>query len=805
MRKARHNVIQGIGLAAGLFATASLVPAMAQELSKDEAAAQKAVTDQWKMLDTYCGKCHNATDWAGGVAFDILTPDGIPTDADTWEHVVVKLRGRLMPPPGQPQPPQKDVTGFISSLEHYLDAASAGHTDPGRVVLHRLNRTEYAHAVKDLLALDIDATAYLPKDDTSGGFDNVADVLKVSPTFLDQYILAARELSMEAVGRAAPKEERAVYEAPDDAEQAIHVDGLPLGTRGGMLVSHYFPADAQYEFNLSVAGRNLSVKNTVIMTIDGKRVFEKDLGGAEDQNDVDLKQAAAQGAIANRFKHIKLSVPAGEHKIGITFLAGSRAIEEDFLAPYDPLAGLASPAIREVEILGPYNATGVGDTASRRKIFICQPGDAAAEGPCAKTILSTIATKAYRRPVTDEDMAPLMAFYEAGRKGGTFDEGIQRGIMAILASPKFLYRGAEPPKDAKPGDVYRISDYELASRLSFFLWSTLPDDRLRSLAGEGKLHDPVVLKAEVKRMLADPRAHSLVTNFAFKWLKVDNLATLEQPLPAIFPTWDGALRRAFSEEMDHFIGSVLDEDRSVLELLTSRYTWVNERLAKHYGIDNVQGDQFRKVELKDPNRWGLLGKGAVLLVSSYPNRTSPVLRGNYVLENLTGTPPEAPPAGVNTALSQETDRGVLTVRQVLEIHRASPSCNACHGIMDPLGISLENFDAIGHWRQYDALSAGVIDSSGLSAGGVPLNGPSDLRAWLMAQPEQFVQTMTEKLMTYALGRTVKYYDMPTVRRIVAEAEKDDYRFSDLVNGIIASDAFQKARVPDAPVQEARAQ
>ena len=760
---------------------------------------------RWTMLGDYCEKCHNATDWAGGIAYDTMTPQDIATDAKIWEAAVRKLRGRMMPPPGEKQPDQATIDSFVAKMEHDLDAAGAAQPDPGEVALHRLNRTEYARAVEDLLGLKIDATALLPKDVKSDGFDNVANVLTVSPTFLDQYITAARQVAVQAVGNPAAKRMSRSYRA-SGANQSLHIEGLPLGTRGGMVIEHEFPADGEYEINLDVfisLSSNLGYiggldqEHKIVVTLDDAKIFEGQLGGAADLKIADQQSVQGVKEIRGRFQHIRATVTAGPHKIGATFIARTFAESDATLESFIPSAGMDRiPALGGLEVVGPSNPTGVADTPSRQRIFVCRPAHESDELPCAQRIVAELARHAFRRPVDDGDLAAPLRFYEMGRKGGNFDTGIETALVAILASPKFLYRAETVPADLAPGAAYRISDIELASRLSFFLWSRGPDEELLHIAEQNRLHDPQVLDAQVQRMLADERSKSLVTNFAFQWLQVDSINGVD-PDPSVYPNFDEDLRKAFRREIELFVDSILRQDRSVPELMTANYTFVNERLALHYGIANVRGSAFRRVTLADSSRWGLLGKGSVLMGTSYGNRTAPVLRGAWILENITGTPPKAPPPGVE-ALKENVPGGTaLTVRERMVQHRTQPSCNACHGIMDPLGLALENFDAIGKWQIKDRDSGTPIDSTGQLVNGTPLYGPSDLRKALIARPEQFVQTMTEKLMVFALGRSMEYRDMPAIRAIVRNAASENYRFFCLVKGIVNSEPFQMRRIPQA--------
>jgi hypothetical protein len=760
--------------------------------------------NKWGFFEEYCGKCHNSTDWAGGVAFDTMSPEHVGDDAKELEEAVRKLQGRLMPPPGKPQPDQQTVDGVIGWLTTKLDDAGSQHPNPGSVVIHRLNRTEYAREVKDLLALNIDAAALLPKDTKGeGGFDNIASVLKVSPSFLDQYIVAAHDVSVQAIGSNVASAAPTVYRSSPENGQDGHVEGLPLGTRGGMLVEHLFPADGDYTFNLNQGGSfgggyitGLDSKQTLIMTIDGEQVFEGSLGGPEDLKAADQKQAPAVKTIRARFENVHAHVKAGPHKIGLAFVARSTPESDDKLMPLGAFTGSIPriPGVLGFEVIGPAKPTGISDTPSRAKVFICHPQNESEELPCARQIIANLTRNAYRRPVSDVDVAGPLRFYKAAREKHGFEGGIQEALMAILASPKFLYRVEALPENVKPGTAYHIGDLELASRLSFFLWSQGPDEELLGIAANNQLHEPTVLAKEVRRMLADPRANALVYNFADQWLNVDEVDRIE-PDPSLFPQFDGPLRAAFKKETELFVGSVLRENQSVIRLLDGNYTFVNERLAREYDIPNVQGEQFRRVTLTDPNRWGLLGKGSFLMGTSYANRTSPVKRGAWILENITGTPPHAPPPGVEALKENADGFKAKTVRERMEAHRSNPSCNQCHGILDPLGFAFENYDAIGGWRSKDHETATLIDAGG-ELGGVQLRGPADVRKYLMQKPEQFALTFTEKLFEYSIGRGIDYADMPTVRAIVRDAAKDDYRFQSIVLGIVNSPSFQMQFVPE---------
>jgi cytochrome c5 len=748
------------------------------------------------LLDQYCVTCHNERLKTAGLMLDKMDLDRVADGAETWEKVIRKLRGGMMPPTGRPRPANEDNYKFVSWLESSLDRAGLAKPNPGRATIHRLNRTEYGNAIRDLLSLEIDVTELLPADDESNGFDNIADVLKLSPSLLEQYLSASRKISSLAVGNPSTPVVTQRYAMPPDISQEDHIEGLPLGTRGGMLIRHNFPLDGQYDFRVfllrNIVGymKGLEWPHQLEITIDGERVFIVPVGGDDDNKMSDANFAAAADTIDARLKS-RISVKAGPHDVGVAFIRKNSAEYDEPLEVHTRDHDLQNmngiPLIERMDITGPYEPTGPGDTPSRRKVFMCRPTGAADETACAKKILSTLARRAYRQPATDADIDLLMSFYQSARKTGNFESGVENGLAFLLTAPKFLFRTESDPVNVPPGGTYRVGDIELASRLSFFLWSSIPDDELLNVASQGKLKDPAVLDQQVKRMLADRRSDALVRNFAGQWLYLRNLQS-SKPDGHEFPNFDDNLRQSFRHETELFFESIMRENRSALDLLNANYTFVNERLARHYGIPNVYGSRFRRVTLTDQNRMGLLGQGSVLTVTSYPNRTSPVLRGKWILENILGTPPPPPPPNVPPLKENDDNSKPRSVRELMEEHRKNPACAGCHAVMDPLGFSLENFDGIGEWRTKD--QSGPIDASGQLADGTKVEGPVTLRQAVLKHPEQFVGTITEKLLTYALGRGLEYYDMPVVRGIVRDAARNDYKFSSLITGIVKSTPFQ---------------
>jgi hypothetical protein len=743
------------------------------------------------LVQKYCVSCHSDRLKTGGLSLQNVDPAAPAIDGELWEKVLQKLHGGMMPPQGMPRPDAATLETFVASLEAVLDRQAAGAPNAGHKPPHRLNRTEYGNAIRDLLDLDIDASSLLPADDESYGFDNIAGVLRISPSLLEQYLGAARKVSSLAVGTDKDVI-RLAFRVPPDDSQEDQVDGLPFGTRGGLSFPHTFPQDAEYEFSVflmrNIVGymTGLEFAHQLEISIDGERAFIAQVGGEEDNLASDKNMSETANAIDARLK-TRVKVKAGPRTVAVTFIKRNHAESDEPLQPHERHHDLQDmnglPQIDHVNLTGPFDATGPGDTPSRRRIFTCRPTAAADEAACARKVLSTLARRAYRRPVTADDLAPIMEQYEAGRKAGSFDSGIEHGLRLILANPKFLFR-VERAVD-KPGPV---SDLELASRLSFFLWSSVPDDALIDAATNGRLSTPAGLERQVTRMLADPKARALTDNFASQWLLLRNLRG-HVPTPGDFPNFDNELRQAFRRETELFFGSIVKENRSVLDLINADFTFVNDRLARHYGIPNVYGSNFRRVTLTNQARRGLLGQGSVLTVTSYPNRTSPVLRGKYILENILGTPPPAPPANVPALSDNEAGQEPKSLRERLELHRRTPSCASCHRVMDPLGFALENFDGIGAWRVKEP--GGAIDPTGKLADGSDVDGPVALRAAIMRHPDQFVRTLTEKLMTYGLGRGLEHYDLPVVRGITRDAAKKNYRFSAIVAGIVNSPPFRQ--------------
>ena len=771
-------------------------------------SAPEAPASHRALIDKYCVSCHNQKARTAGLMLDKMDLDRVPQEAEVWEKVIRKLRGGMMPPQGMPRPGQETIESLAAWLEDSIDRTAKSNRNPGSIAVHRLNRTEYGNAIRELLGIEINPSALLPEDDDSDGFDNIASVLKVSPSFLEQYLTAADQISALAVGDPSAPPLGKSYKPPQALSQLTHIEGLPLGTRGGFAVTHNFPLDGEYQFNIgfhrnAIYLEGLEFEHKVIMTLDGAQVFAGSLGGEEDNAAQDHGLAAATEKIIARFRNIRLNVSAGPHTVAVTFLQRDFAESDEKLQPFNreidnsqlksSANAVGIPTVQRLDVIGPFKATGAGDTPSRRRIFTCRPRTEAEEVPCARKILTQLERKAFRRPITDVDLETSLSFFQKGRNSGNFESGIQNALTYVLASPNFLYRAESDPVGSAPGSIHPITDLELASRLSFFLWSAPPDEELLSVAAQHKLKDPAMLRRQTLRMLADPKAEALNKNFALQWWTVRQIEGTDPDVDE-FPDFDANLKNAMTREAELFFGSIVQEDRSVLDLLTADYTFVNERLALHYGIPNIRGDQFRRVTLADPRRWGLLGKASVLMATSYANRTSPVLRGKWILENILGTPPASPPPDVPALKENVAGVKAQSVRQLLEQHRANPTCATCHRVMDPLGFALENFDAVGAYRTSD--HGNPVDAAGQLADGTKVNGPVALREALMKRQRQFVGTLTERLLEYGLGRTLAFYDLPTVRDIVRQAAPDHYRFSSIVLAVVQSTPFQFRRVPE---------
>ncbi len=745
-----------------------------------------------------CNGCHNQAAKARGIesalrtTLDTLDPAHVEKDPEQWERVVRKLRAGMMPPSGMPRPKPEFLESAIVFAENELDRTAKLRIPPPG--LHRMNRTEYANAIRDLLDIEVDAGKFLPSDDSTRGFDNIAGALGISPTLLEGYVSAASKISRLAVGNVSTPTQT-TYRVAEDTDQDYHIEGMPFGTRGGMIIQHEFPADGEYNIKISpISKGNMGSTNPfgeipdekLEVLLDGERlhVFDWDRDRGRDDGTFDLRFPAR----------------AGRHTVVVTFLATNYApgtdLNQHFLRSTIETGGLPGyrffPHVGKVVIDGPYNAKGAADTSARRKIFVCKPANASQEMACARQIINRLGRRAFRRPLTDKDTEVLLGFYQRGRNDSTFDSGIEMALRRILADPEFIFRKETEPANLVAGQIYRISDLELASRLSFFLWSSIPDDELLKLASQNKLHENAVLEQQVRRMVKDPRSRQLVNNFAGQWLSLRALQS-QTPVPSEYPDFDDVLRQAMRTETEMFVTSVIQEDRPVTDLLDANYTFLNERLAQHYGIPNIYGSNFRRVQLPPDfdMRRGLIGKGSFLTVSSAPNRTSPVNRGKFTLQMFLGVEPPAPPPNVVIKISAESNvhgGAKPTMRQQMELHRQNEPCHSCHKIMDPIGLTLENFDGTGQWRLLE--DGSPIDPSGQLVDGTKLNGVADLRGALIKYSPQFVRVFTEKLMIYALGRGTEYYDMPLIRSIVHASEKDNYRFSSLVIGVVKSQPFQ---------------
>jgi hypothetical protein len=779
------------------------VAARAPQTERPAVPAPTLQTQQ-ALLDKYCVTCHSERVKTANLSLQGLDLARVADHAEVWEKVIRKLRAGVMPPPDMPRPTVAEYEGLRDWLEAEIDRAAAGKANPGAVVLHRLNRTEYANAIRDLLDLRIDASALLPPDDSANGFDNIAGSLTISPTLLESYATAAARVARMAVGYWKTPVE-ATFLSSSDASQNHRLDGMPFGTRGGIVARHDFPADGEYKFSIQNLGIGSFIPGEQLaLIIDGERAHVWPYRGV----------GVAVGMTADSDGTLEVTVPvrAGSRLVGATFVATNYRPSLDIIRQYDRKSLENNtipqlqyyPAIGFVRIQGPFNAQRPKDSASRRAIFSCRPAAAAEEDACARQILTRLARRAYRRPPTAQELTTLMTFFGEGRTAASFDDGIEYALRLMLASPQFLVRAEREPNSLRAGSTYRITDLELASRLSFFMWSSLPDDELITVAAQGRLSQPAVLAQQVRRMLKDPRSEALVTNFGQQLLYLRNLPGTS-PDGIFYPNWDDELRQGLKRESELFFDSVLREDRNIIDLLTADYTFVNERVARHYGIPNVYGARFRRVTLPQEldYRRGLLGKGSFLAVTWTQNfRSSPVKRGVWVLENILGTPPPEPPANVPALEDTKGDSGkALTLRQQMTLHRASPPCAGCHSIMDPIGFALENFDADASWRTKQGGDGGVpIDTAVKLFDGQQVDGPAGLRTALLRYSPQFVRMFTEKLMTYAVGRGMEFTDMPTIRAIARDVAKDEHRFSSIVLGVVRSPQFQmRSKAPESPV------
>jgi hypothetical protein len=809
MRKVYREI--GIGVAVfGVVAVIGSTPLRLQAGQDSVPAGSSESAGHKAVLAKYCVTCHNARLRTANLDLGSMNLDQLAAHPDVWEKVVLKLRSGAMPPAGRPRPDHATYDALAGWLETGLDRAAAANPNPGRRVVHRLNRVEYTNAIRDLLALEIDGRSLLPTDESGYGFDNIADVLALSPGLLERYMLAAQKISRLAIGdpTITPTAETHTLSLALVQEERMNED-LPFGSRGGTVIRQNFPLDGEYRvrirlrrsFNAGVI-RGLAQREEIDVRLDGERVKLFAVGGeCVDSDEPRCAQRPSGNAVTSEYYttaddplEVRFSAKAGLRAIGVTFLRQAAAPEGAAARPPATLAYSTDDYdgqmdIYSVQIEGPLAVAGQGDTPSRRRIFACRPASAQEEEPCARKILTTLARRAYRRPVADRDLQHLLALYKVGRSDGSFESGIQLALEGLLVSPNFLVRIERDPANAVPGKPHRLTDLEIASRLSFFLWSSIPDDELLDIATRGQLKSPQVLEQQVRRMLRDPRSTSLISNFAGQWLYLRNMRVVT-PDPRMFPEFDENLREAFQRETELFLESQLREDRSVLDMLTANYTYLNERLAKFYGIPGVYGSQFRRVQLSDDRRDGLLGHGSVLTVTSYPTRTSPVVRGKWLLENLFGAPPPPPPPDVVTDLGEETKPGLAakSVRERLQNHRKNPVCSSCHSRMDPLGFALENFNGIGKWRTLDGHTP--IDATGVLPDSSRFDGPVEFRKTLMTHRNEFISTLTEKLLTYSLGRGTEAYDLPAVRKIMKEAAASDNRWSAIVLGIVKSMPFQ---------------
>ena len=754
---------------------------------------------QGALINQYCVTCHNQRAKTGGLALDTMSLSSIPAGAETWEKVIRKIRGGQMPPAGMPRPPQAALDGLVAHLETSIDKAALAAPVLRHSAIHRLNRTEYGNAMRDLFALDVDVSALLPPDEEAYGFDNNATVLNISTSLMERYLSAAWKISSLAVASPRITPSLETFRVRGDLSQHDHVPGLPVGTRGGILIRHYFPVDGEYVISPRLYRetvnivRGLELEHDLEVTLDGQRIVLARFGGPKDEQANYLQPSLAGDEMEKRFQK-RLKVTAGPHTVGVAFIKKSSATTVELLQPFererlDPITPVGIPELDKVTVEGPFNATRSEKAPSRLKVFTCSPASERDEPACARTILSSLARRAYRGPVSDADMTRLLDFYAKERaSGGDFDAGIEGALRFLLVHPRFLYRVEQDPANAAAGATYRITDIELASRLSFFIWSSIPDEELLAVATSGRLKNPAVLEQQVRRMLKDERARALGSSFAGQWLYLRNLRGL-QPDADVFPDFDHNLRDALQRETELLFESIVLEDKPVTTLIDADYTFLNERLARHYGVPNIYGTQFRRVSVTNEARRGLLGHGSILALTSQNNRTSPVLRGKYVLTNILGTPPPSPPAVVPPL--DENPGKAKSMRDRMEEHRKSPACAGCHKLMDPIGLALENFDGIGRWRTTD--NGAIIDPASQLADGTTIDGPVALRQAILRNPGMFARNVTEMLLSYAIGHGIEYYDMPFVRAIVKDAQRSGYTFSSVVLGIVKSAPFQSRR------------
>jgi hypothetical protein len=756
-------------------------------------------SDHRETLNQYCVTCHNETLKTARLQLDHLDPENVSENSAQWEKVLRKLRNRQMPPAGMPRPDEQTYNGLIEYLTAELDRSAEINPNPGRPALHRLNRSEYANAIRDLLALKVDSTALLPADDIGYGFDNIGDVLTMSPFLMERYLGAAAKISRLAIGDTNLLPTYQTYELSRTLVQFDRMDeNLPFGSRGGLAVQHHFPVDGEYLIKVKMqTGRfdqilGLNKDRQVDILLDNKIIKRLTISASNRRGNA----AEIHGEETAADDHLEIQIPikAGTRTVAATLVKDKVKTEGIIASPGLGLRNRESAffeGVGDLSIAGPYNIEGPGITPSREKIFSCRPSTKQSDNSCAREILTRLTRQAYRRPVTEEDISILLDLYEKGEGAGGFETGIRMAVQTLLVSPEFLFRMEFDPADVNPGDAYPISNIELASRLSFFLWSSIPDEELLTLAEQGRLKDPAILNQQIIRMMTDPRSESLVTNFAGQWLFLRNMERV-LPDPLAFPDFDINLQQALQKETELVIASMVNEDSSVVDLLDSDYTFVNERLARHYDIKGIYGSEFQRIKITDERRKGLLGQGSILTVTSYPNRTAPTIRGKWVLEQLLGTPPPPPPPDV-PSLKEDSSTKVLSMRQRMELHRANPTCAACHKVTDPLGFALENFDGLGRWRETSGVGNNPIDSSGVLPDGTAFDGPVGLREVLVSKKELFIDTFTERLLTYALGRGVEYYDLPVIRKIRQDAADDNYKWSSIISGIVTSVPFQMRR------------